>query len=589
MARRFEQGNMMHIIRWILAFVLVGLVAACDDGPEQDASSQPASSDNTARLAAHSKLFKKEIINPAPGVYVAVGYGLANSIMLEGDDGVVIVDTMEGRPQAQAVLADFRKLTKKPVKAIILTHNHTDHVFGGAVFAEEELAKGHKVPVYAHRSTERYIDKIVNVLADTIFARSMHMFGSLLPDDQVLNAGIGPQLKADTTQFALLRPTKVFDKSLDITVAGLDLKLLHMPGETEDQIAVWWPERKILLPGDNIYEAFPNLYTIRGTANRDLMQWVHSLDKLRDLEASLIVPSHTRPLAGAEKVEDVLRAYRDAIQYVHDQTVRGINMGMTPGQLVDFVKLPPHLRDHPWLTEFYGTVAWSVRSVFTGYLGWFDGDPTTLEPLSDRQRSERLAAAFTAGKPLADQARAALEKSDLQWASELARHWLNVEPDSKAARALLASALKAKAGNHINPNARHWYLTQSLVQSGDLEVGRPDTTTLPDDFLDGLPIDAFMAGMSTRLKAEDALEMDTVVGFEFSDVKRSFTVHLRKGVAALREQSTDKADVNIRTTATTWKRIATKKRNPALAYAAGEVEVDGGLLEVVKFLALFER
>jgi alkyl sulfatase BDS1-like metallo-beta-lactamase superfamily hydrolase len=580
---------MMQIIRWILVFVLMGLVAACDDAPKQDEDPRPASTDNTARLAAHGKLFKKEIINPAPGVYVATGYGLANSIMLEGDDGVVIVDTMEGRPQAKAVLADFRKLTKKPVKAIILTHNHTDHVFGGRVFAEEELAKGHKVPVYAHRTTESYIDKIVNVLADTIFARSMHMFGSLLPADQVLNAGIGPHLKADTTQLALLRPTNVFDKFLDITVAGLHLKLLHMPGETEDQIAVWWPERKILLPGDNIYKAFPNLYTIRGTANRDLMQWVHSLDELRDLKAALIVPSHTRPLAGVREIEGVLQAYRDAIQYVHDQTVRGMNKGMTPGQLVDYVKLPAHLRDHPWLTEFYGTVAWSVRSVFAGYLGWFDGDPTTLEPLSDRDRSERLVAAFTAGKPLPDQARLAYAKGDQQWASELARHWLNVKPESQVARSLLAAILKAKAGNHINPNARHWYLTQGLVQSGDLEVGRPDTTTLPDDFLDGLPIDAFMGGMVTRLKAEDALELNTVVGFEFSDVKRSFTVHLRKGVAALREQSADKADLKIRTTANIWKRIATKKRNPGLAYAAGEVEVDGGLLEVVKFLALFER
>jgi len=582
---------MSNLARLISSLLLVFL-ASCDDGPAQKSVSgdgKTVASDGAARLARHSLLFRKEIVNPVPGVYVAVGYGLANSIMLEGDDGIVFVDTLEGRPQAEEVFAEFRKLTKKPVKAIILTHNHTDHVFGAKAFAAEELAKGLSVPVYAHRSTEGYIDKIVNVLADTIFYRSMHMFGSLLPDEQVLNAGIGPNLKADTTQLALLRPTHVFDDVLNVTIAGMRLKLLHMPGETEDQIAVWLPDRKILLPGDNIYQAFPNLYTIRGTANRDLMQWVRSLDKLRDLKAGLMVPSHTRPLSGEDQIEDVLAAYRDAIQYVHDQTVRGINKGMTPDQLVAFVKLPDHLRDHPWLTEFYGTVAWSVRSVFTGYLGWFDGDGTTLEPISDVERSRRLASAFKDNKPLSEQATQAYERGEYRWAGELARHWLNAEPESDKAREVLASSLTAQAKSHINPNARHWYLTQAGQLRGTLEVGRPDTTTLPDDFLDGLPIDAFMGGMVTRLKAEDTLETDTVVGFDFTDLKRQFTVHVRRGVAALRERKPEKADLTIRTTSTAWKRIATKKRNPALAFAAGEVEVDGGLLDVVKFLALFER
>jgi alkyl sulfatase BDS1-like metallo-beta-lactamase superfamily hydrolase len=576
----------------LISVLFLAFLTSCDDAPEAGKDSDPkrsGSSENAARLAAHSKIFRKEIVNPSPGVYVAVGYGLANSIMLEGDDGIVIVDTMEGRPQAEAVFADFRKITDKPVKAIILTHNHTDHVFGAQAFAVEELAKGIQVPVYAHRSTEGYIDRIVNVLADTIFARSMHMFGSMLTDEQVVNAGIGPHLKADTTQLALIRPTHVFDTTLDVIISGLSLKLLHMPGETEDQIAVWLPKQKILLPGDNIYQAFPNLYTIRGTANRDLMQWVRSLDKLRDLEAELIVPSHTRPLKGAGKVDEVFQAYRDAIQYVHDQTVRGINKGLTPDQLVAFVKLPDHLRDHPWLTEFYGTVAWSVRSVFTGYLGWFNGDGTTLEPLSDVERSRRLVEAFKSNKSLPDLAALAYASGDHQWAGELARHWLNVEPGSEKARDILASSLMARASGHINPNARHWYLTEARELQGSLEVGRPDTTTIPDDFLDGLPIDAFMGGMVTRLKAEDALEINKIVGFEFSDLNRFFTVHVRRGVAALRERKAAAPDLTIRTTSTTWKRIATKKRNPALAFAAGEVDVDGGVIDVVRFLALFDR
>ena len=568
----------------VAAVALLAALAACDEAPEETTKAPAATADVHPALKAHSALFAKKIHNPAAGVYVAVGYGLANSIMLEGADGIVIVDTLEGARQAREVLAEFRKITAKPVKAIILTHNHTDHIYGARVFAE-----GNDVPVYAHRSTGALIDKIVNVLVDSIFARSMRMFGQLLPDDEVVNAGIGPRLDVDIPDIALLRPTQVFDETLDIEAAGLKLKLVHAPGETDDQLFVWLEDRKILLPGDNIYRSFPNLYTIRGTAHRDVLQWARSLDVMRDLGPELIVPSHTLPLSGAARIAEVLTAYRDAIQYVHDQTVRGINKGLTPDQLVASVRLPRHLAEHPWLIEHYGTVAWSVRAVFNGYLGWFDGQGDRLEPLAPEDRARRLAAAFATAKPLPDQARAAAAAGDWQWAAELARLWLLAEPGSTPAKELLAQSFRAKARGHINPNARHWYLTQARELNGELEVGKPTPSDIPDDFLASLPIDGFMAGMTTRLRAEETLESDTKVRFEFSDVGRTFTVHLRRGVAALSEKAVADPDVTIRTTAQTWKRIATQKRNPALAYAAGEVEVDGGIIEVVKFLALFER
>ncbi len=565
-----------------LLLILPLLLAGCDDSdaPASKSGAKPGGE----ILKAHSALFEKEVFNPADGIYVAVGYGLANSIMIEGDDGVIIVDTMEGKAQASEVLAAFRKITTKPVEAIILTHNHTDHIYGARVFAE-----GRDVPVYAHSSTGFYIDKIVNVLVNAIYARSMRMFGSLLPPSEVVNAGIGPSLNVDTTDLGLMRPTVVFDDELEVEIAGIELKLVHAPGETEDQLFVWLPKLKALLPGDNIYQSFPNLYTIRGTAYRDVMKWVRSLDTMRLLEAEVLVPSHTRPLTGAKRIDGVLLAYRDAIQYVHDQTVRGINRGLGPDELVEFVRLPDHLAAHPWLVEHYGTVAWSVRSVFSGYLGWFGGDGAELEPLSPKERASRLAAAFEAAASLPDQARAAFEAGDYQWAAELARHWLTSEPESGDAKDLLAAALEAKAKDHINPNALHWYLTQARELRGDLEVGKPVTSNLSDEILDTLPISAFMAGMTTRLKAEDALELDTVVQFDFQDIGRSFTVHVRRGVAALAERASKDPDVRIKTTAATWKRLATRKRNPAMAFAAGEVEVDGGIIEVVKFLGLFER
>jgi alkyl sulfatase BDS1-like metallo-beta-lactamase superfamily hydrolase len=319
------------------------------------------------------------------------------------------------------------------------------------------------------------------------------------------------------------------------------------------------------------------------------MQWVHSLDRMRDLRPQALIPSHTLPLIGEDKVAGVLTAYRDAIQYLHDQTVRGINRGLTPDELVEAVRLPPHLAGHPWLAEHYGTARWSVRAIHNGYLGWFNGDGADLDPLPATVRSRRLAEAFAAGRPLPEQARAAQQAGDHQWAAELARHWLRTEPDSDEARQLLARAFTDLAGNNANPNARHWYLTQARELRGDLQIGRPDPSELPDAMLDDLPIGAFLAGMATRLRAEETLDSDQLVRFEFTDVDRVFSAHLRRGVLAVREIATPDPEITIRTTTRTWKRIVTRKRNPALALAADEVSVDGGLIAVSRFLALFER
>ena len=339
-------------------------------------------------LTEQSAEFKKEVIKVTDGVYVAVGFGLANSILLEGDNGVVIVDTMESAEAAADVKAAFDLTTNKPVKAIIYTHNHADHVFGTKV-----MAGGHNPDVYSHESTRYYLDRVVNVIRPTIFRRSMRQFGSLLPEGGVINAGIGPRLRLNkSSTIALVIPTKTFSgECLDLQIAGLQLRLFHAPGETNDQIFIWMPDKKVLLPADNFYKAFPNLYAIRGTPYRDVTKWVSSLDKMRALQPEYLVPSHSRPLKGAVNIYAALTNYRDAIQFVHDQTIRGRNQGLTPDELVETVKLPPHLASSPYLQEFYGTVPWSVRSVFSGNLGWFDGNPTNLFPLPPVERAKRMA------------------------------------------------------------------------------------------------------------------------------------------------------------------------------------------------------
>jgi alkyl sulfatase BDS1-like metallo-beta-lactamase superfamily hydrolase len=555
------------------------LLSACGNAPS------PAPPPPPPDLAAFQHEFEQGVVQVTDNVYAAIGYGLANSIFIEGENGVIVVDTLESRPRAEQALAALREVTDKPVAAIILTHNHADHVFGGQVFLEGR----ENVPVYAHETLDGHVDKIVSTLKDTIYTRSMRMFGQMLPENAATAAGIGMSLDFHMEDIAIARPTHTFTDRLSLEIEGVKLELIHAPGETPDQVIVWLPDQELLIPADNIYRAFPNLYTIRGTAYRDVMDWVASLDLMRDLDPAYLVPCHTRPVVGKEKIQEVLTAYRDAIQFVHDQTIRGLNAGKTPDELAATIALPPHLAAHPFLQPVYGDVEFSVRGISDGYLGWFNGDAVDLRPLAPEEESRRMMAALEANTPLPQQAREAIQADNHQWAAQLARHWVRVDPDNDEARQVLAQALEALGAAAVNFNARNYYLTQALEWRSDLTITPNDPSDAPDDLVDSFPIDRFMQAMAPRLMAEETLDVDKVACIRFTDIDTAYTIHIRRGVAEIRERLDENADITITTTAEAWKRIASRKRNPAIALAAGELSLDGGITSIVQFMGHFER
>jgi alkyl sulfatase BDS1-like metallo-beta-lactamase superfamily hydrolase len=299
------------------------------------------------------------VLNILPGIHCAIGYGLANSMLIEGDDGNIIIDTLESLESAIELHKDFQSISSKPVVAIIYTHNHADHIFGAEALAGENIKN---VKFYAHSTMEDILAQMSFVQPIT-FERASRQFGMFLTKENGhLNSGIGLSLNFNQKSTrAFVNPTDTFDTdSCKLKIAGRDFILYHAPGETDDQIVIYMPNEKVLFAADNIYKAFPNIYAIRGTIARDAIQWVSSLDLMRNLRAEYLVPSHTRPVSGEDTIYDLITNYRDAIQFVHDQTIRFINKGLTPDEIIgnNLIQLPKNLQEHPYLQEFYGTVQW---------------------------------------------------------------------------------------------------------------------------------------------------------------------------------------------------------------------------------------
>jgi uncharacterized sulfatase len=233
------------------------------------------------------------------------------------------------------------------------------------------------------------------------------------------------------------------------------MELVAAPGETDDQLYVWLPDRRVVFAGDNFYQSWPNTYPLRGTARRDIRQWAASIDRMIADKPQHLVGGHTRPVLNDAVA--VLSNYRDAMRWVYDKTIEGAQKFLTPDELVEYVKLPPHLANLDYLGDYYGSVWGTVREIYAQHVGWFDGDPLNLHRLAPREQSERMAKLAGGFDGLMAKAKAALGE-DPVWAAQLAQHAMRLRPDDKAAKLLLADALDVAGERTFNAPARNYTL-----------------------------------------------------------------------------------------------------------------------------------
>ena len=246
-----------------------------------------------------------------------------------------------------------------------------------------------------------------------------------------------------------------------ITISGITLELERTYGETNDHLLIYYPEHKIIFPGDQFYKSFPNLYAIRGTEYRDVQQWIAALNTILNYDAEAMAQGHTRPIVGKANVRKALTAMRDAIKYTFDKTIEGMNKGMTPNELVEYAALPSHLANHPNLYPYYGRQEWAIRNIFNGYMGWFDGNATTLCPLPVKNEAEKFAKAVGGVKKLEMLARTALKEKDYQWCAELSDRLIALFPDKKDYKQIKADALNGLADNMETATGRNYYNTSA--------------------------------------------------------------------------------------------------------------------------------
>ena len=564
------------MMKFFLLTPLFLLIFSCSETTPIEASDSPTPDD----LIEHTAEFKKEVIEVTNGVHVAIGYALANAILVEGENSNIIIDTTGTIETAREVKALFDEINSNPIEAIIYTHNHGDHTYGATIFAEDS-----DPAIYAHDSTEEYLSRVIGTIRPIISARSNRMFGNSLPKSEVENNGIGPFLEIgrDGRQTGLLYPTKTFSDKIKFEVGGVKVELFHAPGETNDQLFVWLPDKKALFPGDNFYKTFPNLYTIRGTPYRDLAGWVNSIDMMRYLQPEFLIPSHTRPLAGKDNINKILTTYRDGIQFVHDQTVRLMNLGLGPDDIAEILVLPKHLRDSPFLKEFYGSPGWSAKNVFSGYLGWFNGNPSSLKPLLQMVEAENFIKLAGNWDSLFTIAEEAYLNGEFQWSLQLTDYLLKSKPGETKTRLLRQSSLIALGNKESNPNSRYYYLSSAAELDKDYQ---PNDILLPNiEAITKYPIESFMETLKVNVIPEKSIDKNIQLLFTFTNSTKAFSVFLRKGVLEIQPFLILGSSVQVTSTEEDLKAVLSGIKSLPIALVNGTLQVNGSRTDLLSFFS----
>ena len=436
----------------------------------------------TQLLQQRNAEFERQIIKVAEGVYSSHGYAVSIVGLIVGEDGLIIVDTGMDEASAEALLADFRKISALPIKAIIFTHSHPDHVGGLPVFLREGVEQ-----VWGRDNFGAEMRDFVSVGLTIQGKRGQRQGGFKLPPEKRISNGIaqayypkrhnpfaapdgekpnGPA-KRKATKVELTH--RVTEPRQTIEIAGVKIELVAAVGETYDHMYLWLPETRVLFSGDNYYKSWPNLYPIRGSVYRNISKWIESLTMMLAEEADVLVAGHTLPLIGPEVVKENLTLYRDAIKYIFDETIAGMNRGLTPDQLVATIKLPARFLDKDNLRPYYGHPDWAIRAIFAHYMGWFDGNPVNLFDLTPVEEAKEMAALAGGTETLLANARQAHADGRHTWAAKLCDHLIALDPAAAEPKLLKADALDAVGETVLSGIGRNFYFT--VAQELRAEVG----------------------------------------------------------------------------------------------------------------------
>jgi alkyl sulfatase BDS1-like metallo-beta-lactamase superfamily hydrolase len=530
-----------------------------------------------------------------PGVYQIRGLDIANMTLIEGDAGVIVVDTLTSIEGARAAIElYFKHRGKRPVAAVIFTHTHTDHWGGARGVLDDATLEGGNVPIIAPNLFMEHAVSENIIAGPAMLRRAQYQFGPLLakgPRGQV-DCGLGKSMAAGAV--ALLRPTDLIMETGDKrTIDGIEFEFQMAPNsEAPAEMHFFIPRYRLLNLAENCTHNFHNLLPFRGADVRDALAWSKYLGEALQMwggKAEAMCGQHHWPVWGKERIDKMIRQQRDLYKFAHDQTIRLMNHGLTASEIAEVIKLPASLEAAWHGRGYYGHIRHNVKAIYQKYLGWYDANPVNLDSLPPVEAGKKYVEYMGGADAILARALADFAKGEFRFIAQALSHLVFAEPDHRAARALLADTLEQLGYSAESATWRNAYLfgAQELRQGMPKVPSRPP---MPRETLAALRTGQLWDVLGVRLNGPKAEGRYIVLNWSFTDTGESFVLTLENcALTYVEGAQAASADAGFTLARATLDEVVAKQTSFPEAVANGTIKVIGNAMRLAELMALMDE
>ena len=548
----------------------------------------------------HPSLQRQAILNMNYGLYEVVpdfiyqvrGFDLANMTVVRGNTGWIVFDVLLSSETARAALELINKeLGTSPVSAIIYSHSHIDH-FGGVlgIVSVEEVSSG-EVEIYAPSGFMREVAS-ENVYAGTAMGRRAgFQYGGNIPSSPFgqVDSAIGKGLSRGSR--GLIPPTVVVSEAFEEhTIDGVNIVFQNTPGtEAPAEMNAWFPDRKVFWAAENITATIHNIYTLRGALVRDALEWSKQINRALyeyGQEAEVMISSHNWPRWGNERIQEVMRSQRDAYANLNNQVLFHANNGVTINEIHNEYKVPKSLEKKWSARQYHGSEFHNARAVINRYLGYWDGNPATLVPLSPYDSAPLYVDMMGGASSIILRAEQLYSQGEYRLAMEILNKLVYAKPNNTRAKNLLADVFEQLGYQYESASLRNVFLSSASELRNGILV-RSSSSTGSNSLQRALTTAQWWDAIGTRIDSEKADEMSFIINFSSPDTGENFVIEMSGATLSVLEgYLAAKPDVSIEINRSDLEAVISGQETLASRLQAGYGTVSGDALVLTQLTAV---
>lgn len=528
------------------------------------------------------------------GVYQIRNLDLSNMTIMEGKEGITVIDPLVSAETAKVGMdLYYKNRGKRPVVAVIYTHSHVDHYGGVRGVIDDADVKSGKVKVYAPAG---FMKEAVseNIMAGNAMSRrASYMYGNLLKPDAKgqVGAGLGTTTSAGTV--TLIEPTNyITHTGQKEVIDGLTYDFMMAPGSEAPSEMLWYVEEKGMIEAaEDVTHTLHNTYSLRGAKIRDPLAWSKYINDIISRwggKANIIIAQHHWPTWGNENVVKLMKSQRDMYRYINDQTLRMANQGLTRDEIAANFKLPSGL-EKSWASRgYYGSVSHDVKATYVFYLGWFNGNPATLNELPPVDAAKKYVDYMGGADAIMQKAKTDYAQGNYRWVAQVTNNIVFADPSNKEARNLEADALEQMGYQAESGPWRNFYLTGAQELRNGVVKGATPNTASPDT-VKAMSPEMFFDYLAVHINGEKAANAQAVFNVDLGADGGKYKLELENGVLNhSADAQASNADASITLNRATLNKIILKEESLKQAEEKGDVQISGNHAKLDEFLGYLD-